>query len=568
MKITHFFDEDHQETKDETGNSFILTNRAGDYLWLGEKTPQSRYEGWFCSFKEGEMYRIIESISPEGGGEISEIKNGFSFAERRDSALGENFFLPRFSHTMVYTLDKESKINIFFDVRHSYSTEEGADYTTEELGNVLLFKFKNGIFLAVKAAHSEPEKIELYRHYFADEKRNSSPFGRKVCLGLRLFGKQFIFSAGRERKEVLKEVEKIFSHYIIEERDDLDLLCARSNLLSLTAPFKPGIYAGFPWFFHFWMRDEAISLKSFLSLEEETGKAVFFRLLREGVKEGPGGACHADSMGWLYKRAEDILPLVGEEEKEKIKKALQGHIEEALWNFTEKDLAINFSRETWMDSLDRSGARIELQAMRLYMYRLAQKMAKNKEEKFFYKRLEEEMRKKVRDIFFDGKKLYDGYDLSTGKPDETIRPNIFIAAYIYPYLLREREWKRCFDHALSKLWLPWGGLASVDIKSPLFHGTHSGEPAESYHQGDSWFYLNNLAALVLYWTDKRHYRYIVCKLLQASKDEIMWKGVVGSHGEVSSASQFSSEGCRMQAWSSAMYLEAREKIPSLYLNSL
>ncbi len=48
--------------------------------------------------------------------------------------------------------------------------------------------------------------------------------------------------------------------------------------------------------------------------------------------------------------------------------------------------------------------------------------------------------------------------------------------------------------------------------------------------------------------------------MEASREEILFMGAVGCHGEVSSASELRSEGCVNQAWSNALYIEAKREI--------
>ena len=101
------------------------------------------------------------------------------------------------------------------------------------------------------------------------------------------------------------------------------------------------------------------------------------------------------------------------------------------------------------------------------------------------------MKKLVRDDFWNGEILADRLD------DFTKRPNIYIAAYIYPELLTRDEWTTCFKNITPSLWLSWGGLSTIDKKHPLYTKTHTGEITQSYHRGDSWFWINNLAVLVM-----------------------------------------------------------------------
>ena len=84
---------------------------------------------------------------------------------------------------------------------------------------------------------------------------------------------------------------------------------------------------------------------------------------------------------------------------------------------------------------------------------------------------------------------------------------------------------------------------------------YTGENNKSYHRGDSWFWINNLAALVLYKLDKNKFKKYIDKILKASTEEILWKGAISHHAELSSASKLKSQASLMQAWSSAMYVE-------------
>ncbi len=140
---------------------------------------------------------------------------------------------------------------------------------------------------------------------------------------------------------------------------------------------------------------------------------------------------------------------------------------------------------------------------------------------------------------------------------------MFIAAYVYPALLTNKEWEVCFNNILPKLWLEWGGLSTIDVSSPYFCDGYSGENPKSYHNGDSWFWINNLAAMVLYRINKRKFKRYIDKIVKASTQEILWGGMIGHHAELSSAKELRSEGCLSQAWSSAMYVEL---INELYLS--
>jgi glycogen debranching enzyme len=558
MKITHIIKSGKKLSKQGVGvESFLLSNKKGDYLWLNSE-PQSRYEGWFCYFdKLKNIYRLIESISIEGSSDVEEIINYSHKIERRRKDLVESFRFSHNSSVFDYQLSKKRKVNIFFDVRESYSSGEFLDYEVEKKKEVTVISFDKKIFLAVKSEKGSVLKEKIIRHYQYDQDRNSHPFQREVVCGLSLYGKRFIFSAGESKKKALEGLKRrIFSDVSLLKGKDVDEYLAKESLSSLLISTKKrkGLIAGLPWFFQFWPRDEAVSLKSIFFLEQEQAKEIFFRLLNSSFQEGPRGVVNIDAPGWLFKRADLFLPLLSSSEKKIIKRKGKLFIKKILER-TVNGFFVNNANETWMDTLVRDGARIEIQAMVLNVYRLLAELSSNKKEKDFYLKKERDIKEKVKEKFFENGYLYDGYYPKTNFKDHTVRPNIFIAYYIYPELLSKEEWSTCFQKALDCLWLPWGGLSTVDKNNSDFHQKHTGEDSRSYHQGDSWFFLNNIVAVVLYRNNKDKFKDYIEKIRQASKEELMWMGAVGCHGEVSSAEKLESRGCLNQAWSSAMYLE-------------
>ncbi|OVE74778.1 hypothetical protein BVX95_01235 [archaeon D22] len=177
----------------------------------------------------------------------------------------------------------------------------------------------------------------------------------------------------------------------------------------------------------------------------------------------------------------------------------------------------------------RDGMRIEIQALRLSMYEFAAFLSKHLEDKDYkkYKTLEDSLRLNVRKNFFDRKMLKDGIN------DNTIRPNIFLTYYAYPKLLTTSEWEGVFKTAIQALFLNWGGFSSIEKSSPLFAEEYTGMDNVSYHRGDSWFFVNNIAAIALKRVNYDMFYNVIVKIVEASTEEILSRGVMG----VSSVSQ-------------------------------
>ena len=367
-----------------------------------------------------------------------------------------------------------------------------------------------------------------------------------------------------------------------------------------------GIFAGLPWFFQFWARDTLISLKSLSKIDADLAKRLLFEYSNEINNEGrlPNligkhtslNLGNADAHGWLFLRCKETVEKINKNKeiinsikksmksikqntnlrvKEYLKKcnlivrkkeneyhktlyeienALEKSINGLLKYHTKAGFGVNDKLETWMDTEfendDRKGIRIEIQALRLSMYKLMFELTQNQK----YKVFENILKMKVKDKSWNGKILADGLN------DFTVRPNIFIAAYAYPELLTNKEWEACFDNALKKLWLDWGGLSTIDKNNPLFTEASTGEDIKSYHRGDSWFWINNLTALVLNKINKNKFKKNIQKIINASTEEILWKGCIGCHAELSSAKELSSKGCFNQAWSDAMFIELIDEV--------
>lgn len=612
MEIINIIKKDKlkKEAKDNLG--FLQMNNKGDYLWLTEKND-SRYEGLFFYHKE-EMFKIIDSIKIKG--KIKRLENHGYFSKRRYAKNSESFFITE-KNCMIYMLDKKDIIDISLDVRRSYENPElNRLYDIDILEDKAVIRYYDNntdLFICIKADSKKFSEIRKWENKFneADKKRNSFPYEKYVFKALKIDASRLAVAYADTKEESIRIAEDVFDNpedHISERKKEFERISSKFNIkdkkINMAAvnaanslrslETKKGLFAGLPWFFQVWARDEAISLKALSDIEGKLHiRNMLFDLL-ENIKEDGNietkkgfGLRSADAAGWTFFRCKELLKahdnlkemkkkldkvkrsnddkvvekiiklekkhlsLIKKHEEDigSIKIYLKKTIDGLLAYHTKYAFAINENKETWIDSSYesdiRAGARIEIQALRLFMYRFMYELSSNN----LYKKLEEELKEKVRKHFFDGNYLYDGLD------DKTIRPNIFIAAYIYPELLSKEEWSTCFSSVIDNLWLSWGGLSSIDKEDGLFCERHTGEDHISYHRGDSWFWINNLAALVMHRTDDKKFKKYIDKILEASTHEILFSGAIGHAAEVSSANSLKSEGCVCQAWSNAMYIE-------------
>ncbi|MBI3035252.1 hypothetical protein HYY71_02930 [Candidatus Woesearchaeota archaeon] len=635
---------------------FFLANKKGGYCSFFSRVS-SRYHGFFY-FDERimRMYRFIENIEVPGNSDVSSLKNGFYFAERKKTNAVESFMMPKGFNSLIYELTGANQIDVFLDCKNSYDNREwGRHYDIFEEKGCIIAKFTKktdkredstdgieefSMYMAIKSDKNSYSKNNAWveRHYSYDEERNSKPFKRYVYNALRLQGSKFVFSVSRNKNDAIKECSYVFSNLeqiknaeknsffsILSKESAKKILknsrisnevkiayvCALNALDKLIVDDKPnyGVFAGMPWFFQFWARDSLISLKALSGIDDEMYKKILFQYLNRITNDGRlanlAGSHefvklgNADAHGWLFLRCRELVDSINKNKEiiNSIKKSMIDIKQNKNYNFPkikeylkkcslaiakkedsyhkilyeiesslEKSLngllkchakdgfESNEKLETWMDTEfendKREGFRIEIQALRLSMYRLVHELTFNHK----YKAIENILRNNVKEKFWNGKILADGLN------DFTIRPNIFIAAYAYPELLSSREWETCFENVLKNIWLEWGGLSTIDRKSPLFAENSTGEDVKSYHRGDSWFWVNNLAALVLNRINKIKFNNKIKKIVDASAEEILWKGCIGCHSEISSANKLESNGCFNQAWSNAMYIEMVEEI--------
>jgi len=599
VEIVHLLNNHKIESKSAKDNRFLITNKKGGYFCLANGN-KSRYDGLF--FFDEKMYKIIESLHIVGSAKAGKIINQFYEIKRECNSATETFFMPHYYDSLVYNITDTSTIEIIFDAKESYDQRQwGRFYSIWQEGDKIIAKFvkktdsredssdgkeEYSLFLVLKfeGMFKKVEEWEKISYEF-DKNRNSMPYERYAFSALTLKTDKVVFSFSKNKEKAKKEADYVFRNIeslrkkqkeyydnLLKLRKNIknDIMmaysCTISSLDSLIVDNK-GIFAGLPWFFQFWTRDEAISLKSLMLCENfSLAKNILFRHLKSVLHDGKlptkldSLLRSADSAGWISKRAEDLIYIL------KNKKILEKHftrneikkIEERIGHsldfmikyHTRENLVFNNANETWMDSLQRDGFRIEIQAMQLSMYRLMYELTNNR----IYRELEYSLKKEVMDKFWNKKYFADGLN------DFIIRPNIFIAAYIYPELLTKKEWITCFDNALKSLWNNWGGVSTIDKNNPLFRPEHTGENNESYHNGDSWFWINNLAAIVLYRLNKKRYKKYINKILEASTKEILWQGAIGHHAELSSSKELRSEGCLAQAWSAAMYIELINEI--------
>lgn len=509
---------------------FLATNNLGGYLWYTKK-PLSRYQGWFSALN-GRIIKLIDSF--EGETRVT---------------------LPPF-HNGIIVEGKSSKvIKINFDIRQSYDAPTwNRLYTFYEKGGILWVRYSlEPVVLGIKMQGGH-EIIGKWREcqYPFDQLRNSLPSVLWIYQGIALYTDRAFIAAGGSEEDVMAELTRLSTwdgpHGGKIHKDPFKAATASLEALRVYNKEKEimGLYAGLPWFFQFWLRDSAVSYKA-LSYSQKS--EVLTLLAKEGLRMAGSSAAYYNLAG----RPASFKGIDGKLLMQLRMKEFG--IREPWHEYANSQFIMNGPKETWMDTISREGACIELQAVKLALLRGNE--------------LEYSFRQLVRDRFVVDGVLVDRVD-KDGTPDLTKRPNVFLAAYLYPELLTNQEWERTFEAHLDALWLAWGGLSSLDIHDDHFYPYHTGEAdfrgvqtiPHSYHQGDSWLWINNIAAIAMHRINPKKYYSYVKRIVSASEKDIVSKGIPGHASELSSASRYEPGGSPVQLWSAATYLELHKRLTS------
>jgi glycogen debranching enzyme len=569
---------------------------------------------------EGIHYRnnIVSFFYPTGKIKLHNCKNGFHLEVKGDLKI-------------PIECDPRA-IYDFFDMNRFFEIEQVDDciviwYKRANQKDHFPLKLAQSdsddqIFIAIKTELSiEFTRKWVKREFILEKKRNSGPLMWHVFHAISLISTDYkkkhvgIGFASNKSEAIsharanFERIEYPQSHIcsvrpelpfnILPEYEIAGVHTYRAfDKLSTTIDNKFGLYAGLPWFFQWWSRDEAISVIALILVERlDLAKDILLRHIRSINEDGlvanryPHSIlASADATGWVCKRIHDMLDknenIFTPSELDEVYLALSDSYEKQTAH--QRELRLKNSSvllyeqtriqsnspcpftlmysgplHTWMDTGagydEREGFCIEIQslwaAQLSLLIRLSQKL--NRPSKDFLHALQEH-KSCVKNLFYDEKSqsiICDRLTPSLGR-DDVARPNVLLAYYIYSDLFKYDEWSLAIHTQIPQISITWGNNAAITTisqASSLFKPYYAGENNASYHRGDVWFYVNALASIVLHDFKLEE---LSEKLLLGIKEELISHGSLASIAEVSSAKVMSSDGCELQLWSCALFLEA------------
>jgi glycogen debranching enzyme len=546
---------------------FILCNRKGAFFYAAQ-SPGSKFEGLFTPHGNG-LYHTLESLQMKNP--VTAVRNHLTYVEQERSGRKEQWHIPENANALVFNASTDGVMDVVVDCRKAFDFRQfGRNYRVYDVAGTVVIEYIKNKSKDEDAADEEefrlyvaiasdgkflPSGNWLRRDYENDRKRNSAP-ERYVYHAGTLTASHAAFGVATSEAAALKEARAALQSKPskpVKGEGTIEEAIAQNALAQLT--HTQGIYAGLPWFFQHWARDTMISLGALLPA---TQKRIIFEALKHIGKDGripnisPSSSLgSADAIGWLFLRAQQLLRAQAWNAKEKkmLAAVLKSSLDAQMHAYGKENLLISKKNETWMDTDyrddGREGACIEIQALTIASYTLLWELTRNSEAK----NAASAMKKAVREQFWNNTLLADRAG------DVTVRPNIFIAAYACPDLLSKKEWETAIANALKELWCDWGGVASISKNHALYQPKYTGENNQSYHRGDSWFWINNLAAIVMQRVNPKKFALYIKKIREASVKDLLWNGAIGASSELSSAEEQRAEGCLSQAWSAATLLE-------------
>lgn len=573
---------------------------------LGMKTEEVVYGGYFArrDFISDFVLDIID-------------ENKRDNLEFRESSFDRFFLGP--TGGVVYEIGNfNGDFFIDLDLRKLSDFDEwGRNYKVYKKDGIVLVEYTKKVgekedykmYFGVKAVNFSYELIEQFvkKEYTYSKQRNSD-YEIYVFRLMKVSvtdNKQIICGAGFSEEEVFEQIFLLEFHKneltsfdrniykdLIREDEFSKPLTQNVSLayrLSSNAIYRflnknigkkemfEGLYAGYPWFSQVWARDELVSLRAFINkgdllfvktklfsylnnINLETG--CLKRIEQEGSLES------FDGVFVLAKRVEDFMFYL--EEKGKLNEGLTRNeleviydkfnlvflkITEKYWD-KENELLKVKRGDSWMDTIDAwYPLDVEVQFLNFVSVLGVLAGALNKkEEAGHFMDFQELLREKIRSAYLRNGILYN-------EPfKNNLTSNVFLAYYYYPDLFLKQEWESIIDAALRYLRTPWGGISSLAKNDVEFTPNYSGENDKSYHKGDSWFWINNVTAIVLNDLNEQKYRREIKDILLTSTKDILTMGTIGFASEVSSASSQKAEGCMAQLWSSSTYIEMIDKL--------
>jgi len=539
MKVKYY----ELDLEGESKSDLIFLKNGNLWFFLSQK-KKSRYFGGFI-FCHNQTLRFLDNVDFQD--EICEI-NILSPSEAIIYFKNNQAYLNLTPDSLEITFSSYQEIRLTFDIKAIFDNNPfKRKIKIEKISSVsfLIEEFFEGQgFIKLLIEADSPLNFqEVWKEKFFDfdYQRNSSPFNWYIFDGIY----------GKVREMKIKIVFPEINITRITDRIDypnkqpnsesfghdsgkvfgqdsgnnltihdsvLNFLLSRLNSLILDN-YLP---AGFSWFYENWHRDELLSMSLIQPLWknffEQRIKFYLYNLENIWNKNKPNGSLVVDTfLLFLLNLPQDFFLVHFN--------LLENYLQKWQEEFNLDNLP---PYSTWMDTLERKNA-LEIDVFYLKALRRFTKVNKNYVP--LANRLKEKIIKKIK--------------------ENPVDINLIFAFLFLEDIFTLNEWKSFFEKLLKENYLSWGGLATLPLNNPKFLDEDDGEKAKAYHQGDSWYFLNNLLAYSLAKIDFKRFKNFIQKIIESSLTDLLFDGALGWSSEISSAKERKSEGSLVQTWSMA-----------------
>jgi len=533
-----------------------------------------------------------------------------------ETSTSDSFYLGP-TGGLIYDIENfNGYINIDLDMRKSEDYDKwGRNYRSYKKDQILIIEYTKikedkteyKLYLGIKTVNFDYKILDKWfeKEYPYSKKRNSlSKMYINRYLEINIYDKKRIFfGSGFSENEVLEQINLLEKHQeeIInfdkeiyhDLTKDIEFLKPISQNVSVAYKLsnnaiynfilhdketknKLGSVAGLPWFNQVWTRDELVGIRAFINNSEYNlvKERLYFYINNIDKETGllnrlniKGSLSSADGVFWLAKRIGDFIfhlteknhlnEIFTREELKDIYNKLYSSFNKIATNYWDlnKELLKVKNGDSWMDTIEVDFP-IDIQVQFLEFVNILEilsnilKLEENNKFAEFCFLLKNQIKNK----------FYSDYNLYQEAEKKQITSNIFLAYYIYPDLFTLDEWEKIIDNALLHLYNSWGSISTLSHKDKNYHENYTGENNESYHCGDSWYWINNITAIVLNDLNEKKYRKYISKIISSSTQDILKFGCIGFSSEISSSIKQKAEGSLIQLWSSSTYLEMIDKI--------
>jgi len=540
----------------ESKSDIIFLKNGNLWFFLSPK-KKSRYFGGFI-FWHQQALRFLDDINFND--EIQEIII-LSPSETIISFKNNQAYFNLESNSLKITFSSYQNIQLTFDIKAIFDNDPfKRKIKIEKISSIsfLVEEFFEGYGFIKTLIESDSflnfRDNWIDKFFDFDYQRNSPPFNWKVFDGIygkvkeikikivspdihRLDGSKMDYTDNiNQHRSLLDDKASALDTY----KSVNNFLLSRFNSLIL----DNYIPAGFPWFYENWNRDELLSmflihglnrsntdktnkthqhksaLNPYLSVDERI-KSYLYNLENiwdKNIWRETNQILSADTfLLFILNLPQDLFI------------AHFSLLEKYLQKWQKKFNLDNLPPySTWMDTLERKSA-LEIDVLYLKVLR---RMAKiNRNYVSVANSLKEKIIKKIKENLAD--------------------INLIFAFLFLEDIFSLQEWKIFFEKLLKENYLGWGGLATLSLNNKKFLYEDDGEKSQAYHQGDSWYFLNNLLVYSLIKIDNKKFNNFIEKIIESSLIDLFFDGALGWSSEISSAKERKSEGSLVQTWSIA-----------------